>query len=151
MKIIVNNVTKDAVAQKTGQAGKPEAGKFEALLREAVEEKKTSGSSPAQNLSAPATASPIDTAMLLSLDTTKIIDGAERLVGALEEFQTKLANTSITLEDLSPIIEKMDREKNLLLPSLEALPQADPLRGVLNNVLITCSVEAEKFKRGDYL
>jgi hypothetical protein len=151
MKIITDNASINAVVRSAARDAKAEAGKFDAMLRDAVQENKTSSTSSTHNLSAMSGATPVDTAMLLNLDTTKIIDGAEGLVDSLQEFQTKLADTSVSLEDISPIVEKMDREKELLMPSLEALSETDPLKGVLNNVLIAATVETEKFKRGDYL
>ena len=99
----------------------------------------------------PTVASPIDTATLLGIDSTRIIDGPDRLIGTLEEFQKKLADTSLPLGELSPVVERMSREKDLLIPAYDALPQSDPLKEILGKVLISVSVEAEKFKRGDYL
>lgn len=150
MKIITNHMTPNAT-RNSARDQKAETGKFDTLLREAVEERKASAGSPTQGPSAVGSVMSLDTAMLLNLDTSTIVDGAERLVGTLEEFQAKLANADVPLEELSPIIEKMDHEKELLLPSLEMLPRTDPLRHVLNNVLVACTVETEKFKRGDYL
>ncbi len=45
----------------------------------------------------------------------------------------------------------MDQQKDLLAPSLDTLAESDPLKDLVTKVLIACSVESEKFKRGDYL
>jgi hypothetical protein len=38
-----------------------------------------------------------------------------------------------------------------MLPLLDALPEGDGLRDLLNRMLVTATVETIKFNRGDYL
>lgn len=151
MKVTNDDIIRNLAAQAAKRGEKTEAGQFDAILRKTVEEKVASEKASVQNLSAVQGASPIDTASLLGIETSQIIEGTERLLSTIEEFQTKLADTTVPLDDLSPIIQRMEQQTDLLTPSLDALPESDPLRDVVNKVLITCSVESEKFKRGDYL
>ena len=151
MKVTNDDVIRNAATQATRRAEKTDVGKFDALLRKTVEEKVASGKASAQSLSTVQGPSPIDTASLLGIETNQIIEGTERLLSTLEEFQAKLGDTTIPLDDLSPIVQKMNQQKDLLAPSLDTLLESDPLRDIVNKVLITCSVESEKFERGDYL
>jgi hypothetical protein len=151
MKVTKDDAIRTMVTQAKPREDKRDAGRFDEMLKKTIEEKTTSRVSSPLNLSASAGPSPIDTASLLGIGPDQIVNGAERLLGILEEFQTKLGDESIPLSDLSPVIEKMKLEKDLLAPSLDALTPSDPLRDLLNKVLVTCSVETEKFERGDYL
>ena len=45
----------------------------------------------------------------------------------------------------------MEAETDSLLPVYRNLPDGDSLKDVLNDVLLTSSVEILKFRRGDYL
>ena len=127
------------------------AGKFHEILEEKLGKEKVSADSGVGRTSSPSGVSPIDTATMLGIDGTRVVDEAERLVGVLEEFQKKLADTGISTAELAPIVEKMNREKDRLIPALDALPPSDPMRAILNKVLIAVSVEAEKYERGDYV
>jgi hypothetical protein len=151
MKVTNDDIIRNAATQAARRGEKVDAGKFDALLRKTVEEKVASGKASVQNLSTIQGPSPIDTASLLGVETSQIVEGTERLLSTLEEFQAKLGDTTIPLDDLSPIVQKMNQQKDLLVPSLDTLPESDPLRDIVNKVLITCSVESEKFERGDYL
>ena len=44
----------------------------------------------------------------------------------------------------------MEMEKEGLTSALNSLPDGDGLKDVLNEVMITSSLEAAKFNRGDY-
>jgi len=151
MKVTNDDIIRNAAAQAARRGEKTAAGQFDALLRQTVEEKVASEKTSVQSLSTLQGPSPIDTASLLGIETSQIIEGTERLLSALEEFQTKLADTSIPLDDLSPVVQRIDQQKEQLTPSLDALSDSDPLKEIVNKVLIACSVESEKFKRGDYL
>ena len=151
MKVTNDDIIRNAAAQAARRGEKTAAGRFDAMLRQTVEEKVASEKASVQNLSNLQGPSPIDTASLLGIETSQIIEGTERLLSTLEEFQSKLADTNIPLDDLSPLVRRIDQQKEQLSPSLDALSDTDPLKDIVNKVLIACSVESEKFKRGDYL
>jgi hypothetical protein len=151
MKITKDDGVRNIIPNVAPKNATKDAANFSEILHRTLEKGLSSPGAAAARVSSPAGASPIDTATLLGIDSARIIDGADRLIGTLEEFQKKLADTSLPVEELSPIVERMSREKDLLIPTFDALPQSDPLRDILNKVLIAVSVEAEKFKRGDYL
>ncbi|MBA4417166.1 MAG: hypothetical protein C0392_04550 [Syntrophus sp. (in: bacteria)] len=151
MKITHDDAIRDVAARKITTDQTKQAGSFDAILNKVIEENKASQRMPIPHTSAISGPSFIDTASLLSVDKPRIVNGAERLLNMLEEFQMKLADAHVPLSDISPIMERINQEKDLLLPFLDSLPEADPLRDVLNRTLITCSVEMGKFERGDYL
>jgi hypothetical protein len=154
MKITREDAVGTVVIPKSPRDTKTNTGAFDTLLRSAIEDRvsphRQLGTSGVKASSV--TGSPIvDTAAFLSTDKPQIIAGTERILDTLDEYQAKLADTKIPLADLLPIVEKLNCEKDLLLPFIDALPETDPLRDLLNRALITCSIEVGKFERGDYL
>ena len=129
MKVTNDDIIRQAAAQAARRSEKTAAGRFDDILRKTVEEKIASEKTSVGNLSAVQGSAPIDTASLLGIDTSQIIEGTERLLSTLEEFQTKLGDESIPLDDLSPLIQKMDQQKDLLAPSLDTPVRIGPAQG----------------------
>lgn len=80
-----------------------------------------------------------------------MIDHVEKLLDILDEYQQKLGDPQFTLKDIHPLINKMEVEKERLIPVLNSLPYGDELKDILNHALITSTVEIIKYNRGDYL
>ena len=79
------------------------------------------------------------------------IEGAENLIDLLDQYRHKLSDPRITLKKIDPIIREIDRQKEKLTPLLESLPDGEKLRDVVNQTLVTASLEITKFYRGDYI
>ena len=79
------------------------------------------------------------------------IGRAERLLNILDDYSSKIADPRYTLKEIHELIVGMETEKASLLPLMESLPEGDGARDLLNRILVTASVEAIKFNRGDYL
>jgi len=45
----------------------------------------------------------------------------------------------------------MEKKTAELIPTLESLPDGDKLKDILNQALVTSTVEIIKFNRGDYV
>ena len=80
-----------------------------------------------------------------------IVDRAERLLDTLDEYQQKLASPKFTLRDISPLISKMAEGNENLVSAVNSLSDGVELKKVLNQLIITSSVEIIKFNRGDYV
>jgi hypothetical protein len=87
----------------------------------------------------------------LSRREISIVDRAEGLLDTLDEYQEKLANPEFTLRDISPLICEMEAGNEILTSAVNTLSDGEALKNILNQVIITSSVEIIKFNRGDYL
>ncbi len=151
MKITKNDSLSNVTAHKKPRNDAKRASEFDAILHNTMDAKRVSREARPHAIPVLNGPAMIDTASFLSTDKPRIIEETERMLDMLDEFQAKLADTRASLSDLSPIIEKMSREKDILMPFADSLPENDPLKEILNRALITCSVEIGKFERGDYL
>ena len=86
----------------------------------------------------------------LSLDENPIIEQTEKLLDTLDNYREKLQNPDVGLEDISPLVSEMEMEKEGLTSALNSLSDGDGLKDILNEAMITSSLEATKFNRGDY-
>ena len=75
----------------------------------------------------------------------------EEFLNLLDRYRDKLADPRITLKQLDPYIMEMNRGMETLTPVLDSLPADDGLRDVLNQTMVTVSLEISKFYRGDYI
>jgi hypothetical protein len=80
-----------------------------------------------------------------------IIERTERLLDILDEYQKKLASPEFTLRDIAPLIDEMAVGNEHLASAANSLNEADEFKNILNQVIITSSVEIIKFNRGDYV
>ena len=86
-----------------------------------------------------------------SFDKQFALERIENLIGLLDQYRHKLEDPGITLKNIDPIIQEIDQEKENLAPTLDSLPEDDELKKLLNQTLVTASLEVTKFYRGDYI
>jgi hypothetical protein len=79
------------------------------------------------------------------------LDRIENLIGLLDQYRHKLADPGITLKNIDPIIREIDQETENLAPVLDSLPEDEDLKNIVNQTLVTASLEVSKFYRGDYI
>ena len=79
-----------------------------------------------------------------------IIHRTEKLLDTLDNYREKLQNPEAGLEDINPLVGEMEAENEGLASALDSLPDGNGLKDILNEAMITSSLEAARFKRGDY-
>jgi len=138
---------KIAQPEKIGRQGRTPHKEFGVVLKRAVRnlseqalrEQKAAGIQPTPRIE-----------LSPSLSGLSVLDRVESFLNLLEEYQRKLADSKVPVKDISPLVDEMETERKRLIPVMESLPEKDQLRQILKEVLITCSVEVMKFRRGDY-
>ena len=84
-------------------------------------------------------------------DKTDLVGRADRLLDLLESYQKKFSGTGLSLQDAYISMKAIEDRADELAPHIENLPEGDNFRDFLNRLVITASVEAIKFRRGDSL
>jgi len=150
MKIHPNDeILKNAYPQKIKKDERTIDREFGAILKEAVE---NSSKVDAEDQKPPInTISEIQFNTFLFGEKIPMVDRVEKYLDLLDEYRRKLANPQVTLKDIYLLINEMEVEKQSLIPVLNSLPDGDGLKDILNQTLITSSLEIIKFNRGDYL
>jgi hypothetical protein len=86
-----------------------------------------------------------------AIDEQSAIDRTEKLIDLLDRYRQRLADPATTLRSIDPIIKQIDRETANLTPILESLPEGKALKKIVNQVMVTASLEVTRFYRGDYI
>ncbi len=86
-----------------------------------------------------------------SSDRKELVGRADQLLGLLESYRRKLENPGLPMKDAYASMKAIEDQADELTPFIEGLPEDDDFRTFLNRLVITASVEAIKFRRGDYL
>jgi hypothetical protein len=85
------------------------------------------------------------------VDKQFAIERIENLIGLLDQYRHKLADPGVTLRNIDPVIREIDQETENLAPVLDSLPEGEELKNIINQTLVTASLEIAKFYRGDYI
>ena len=84
-------------------------------------------------------------------DRNTLVGRADQLLDLLEAYQKKVSGSGLPLQDAYISMKAIEDKADELTPLVESLPEGDEFRDFLNRLVITASVEAIKFRRGDYL
>jgi len=151
MKILNNEQVLKTFQQESKPKTQPLASKgFGAVLKETVENTKTADLAPLQTTFInplpglqPALSSPPDHQFAAN--------SIEDMINLLDRYREKLVDPRIPIKQIDPVIREMTREMENLAPVLDSLPADEGLRNILNQTLVTVSLEISKFYRGDYI
>jgi len=151
MKILNNEQVLKTFQHESRAKAQPPAGKeFDAILKETVKNSTTAGLAPSQTTfinHLPA----LQPASSSLSDHQFAANRIEDMINLLDGYREKLANPRITMKQIDPVIREMTREIENLAPVLDLLPADEGLRNILNQTLVTVSLEISKFYRGDYI
>ncbi|MBI9074739.1 MAG: hypothetical protein JEZ02_04935 [Desulfatibacillum sp.] len=76
---------------------------------------------------------------------------ADKLLGLLEQYTTALENPDTTLKSMGPVVDQMELEANVAKRVLSHVDSNNGVGRIVNQAAVYASVEAIKFRRGDYV
>ncbi len=76
---------------------------------------------------------------------------SSEFLNLIDSFQTQLGNPDASLKEVEPLMRDLELLRDKLMGELEALPQGDPGRGILEEMAGLVTSESAKFHRGDYI
>ncbi|MDR2935201.1 MAG: hypothetical protein LBV70_04895 [Candidatus Adiutrix sp.] len=75
----------------------------------------------------------------------------ERTLDQMDRYAVALGDEDRTLKDIAPLADDLGQEADRLSRLSLKLKESDPLKGLSNEAAVLATVEAMKFKRGDYV
>ena len=93
----------------------------------------------------------VQQSVLSSQDEKIALERLEHLINLLDRYRQNLGNLNEPLKNIDPIIKEISAEKDNLTAIHDALPGTDGLKAIVNQILVTASLEITRFYRGDYL
>ena len=146
-----DEIQKSMYREPTPKNEKSTYKQFSEILKETLsptqEDKPVSQGHPIIKASAPLKIQP---AMALEENKSVLVEGIDKLLNTLEDYRLKLGNPQMSLKEVDPLVNRLDSENENLKPVLESLAEGEKLKEILNEVLVTTSLEVIKYKRGDY-
>ena len=88
---------------------------------------------------------------ILPPDKEIAIKRVENLLDLLDDYRQKLADPQVTLKEMDALVGRISGEKDNLTATLSSMEEGEQLQDILNQTLVTASLEMMKFRRGDYL
>jgi hypothetical protein len=151
MKIQNNEQVSKTFQYESNSKVQPPADKeFGAMLKETVKNTTTAALAPLQTTYIKPLAG-LQPASSSSSAHRFAADSVEDMINLLDRYREKLADPQATMKQIDPVIREMTREMENLAPVLDSLPADDGLNTILNDTLVTVSLEISKFYRGDYI
>ena len=133
--------------QKTGlDAGAP----FGEILNEAMDGS-SHESSGSRGVSPGGGMAPIQINPVIPGITSPLVDRVDDFLNTFDEYRQRLGDHQFSLKDIDPLVRKMERETENLMPAFKSLSETDGLKEILDQTLMTASLEIVRFNRGDYV
>jgi len=83
--------------------------------------------------------------------SAKVDKQLESTLDKMEQYANALGDSSKSLKELEPLAADLELTAGRLSELSRSLPEGDPLKGLSNDAAVLATVEAMKFKRGDYV
>ena len=151
MKILNNEQIFNPIQDEPKTKSQPPAGKdFGAILEETVKNTTTPAPAPITTtfVNPLSGAQP---AAVFSSESQFVASGIENLINLLDRYRQNLADPRISLKQIDPVVRDMTRQMEKMAPALDSLPADEELKKILNQTMVTVSLELSKFYRGDYI
>ena len=145
-----NGILKESYPQKTQKSEATPNADFKNILKESVENS-TENPSKIQPSTLIDPVSAIRFNPLSTQDKNITVERIDNLLNLLDNYRQQLSDPHVTLRTLEPVMNTIAKEKDQLSGLLDSMPNADGLKHILNQTLITASLEVIKFNRGDYI
>ncbi len=150
MKINIQDMPGVAQTQKTLKRQDTPTGGFGQLLEKAMNPQ--SGRAPATSALPPLQSlSNVSFVVPTVTERSQTVKSIDELLNVIESYQVKMADPKVSLKEIHPLVQQMEKKTSELAPVAEALPDGDKLKEILNRVLVASTVEIIKFNRGDYV
>ena len=85
------------------------------------------------------------------IEREEVVARVMKFLDVMDDYARKLGSPRVTLKEMSPLIAKIESEKNDLKELAESLSPMDDMKTLLDEALIRSSVEVIKYNRGDYI
>ncbi len=150
MKINIQEIPGVAQTQKTLKRQDTPTGGFDQLLEKAMNPQ--SGRAPATSALPPLQSlSNVSFVVPTAAERSQTVKHIDELLNVIESYQVKMADPKVSLKEIYPLVQQMEKKTAELVPAAEALPDGDKLKEILNRILVASTVEVIKFNRGDYV
>ncbi|MBW2435572.1 MAG: hypothetical protein JRF36_18330 [Deltaproteobacteria bacterium] len=151
MKIDGNNdIGRSAYADKQISEQATATDEFKKILKASVDRSKTQAAK-IQTTPQPNPLGAIRPTSLSPEAREAAVERLDNLLDLLEQYRDQLADPKVTLRQIAPLLNTIDKKQEQLSALLKGMPDEDGLKDIVHRTLIATSLEVMKFNRGDYI
>ena len=151
MKIYNNEQILQNLYPETKNKAKQNAGKeFDTILKETVQNTQKTETAPLKTTFMHPLSS-VQSIPSFGQEQEVTVERIEKVLDLLDQYRRMLADPNVSLKDLEPVIKEMAQEKERMATAMDSLQDGKGLNNILNQALVTASLEITKFYRGDYI
>jgi len=147
MKIADAQKIKHAVPPEPPKTKKTGSKKFDKMLSENLKTTSAAKAKSAKSFNLQRVAPVITPA----IEREEVVSRVMKFLDVMDDYAQKLGSPRVTLKEISPLIAKIESEKNDLKELAESLSPMDDMKTLLDEALIRSEVEVIKYNRGDYI
>ncbi|MDL2226035.1 hypothetical protein LJB86_00025 [Deltaproteobacteria bacterium OttesenSCG-928-M10] len=85
------------------------------------------------------------------VDNSSPLKQVESALDKIEQYADALGDSTKTLKDIEPLANELNKAAGQLSQLSQRLPEGDPMKSLSSDTAVLATVEAMKFKRGDYI
>jgi hypothetical protein len=74
----------------------------------------------------------------------------EDLMGLLSQFRDQLANPAVTLKEIAPLVDEMERNQLHLKGVADSIGKEEGLKPIVDEILVVAAKEILRFRGGEY-
>jgi hypothetical protein len=82
---------------------------------------------------------------------SEIYRNTERMLNALEQYQTRLGDPKTDLRAVDPALGQLKEEIAVLQPLVDQAPEQDPMKQIAQEALLIAAKEVARFEQGEYI
>jgi len=88
---------------------------------------------------------------IMTSELTRPIGEVEKILGKLDEYTNALADPNQNLKQVSVLVNELENQAESLNKASQGLPEGHAVKDLMNRTSVVATVEAIKFRRGDYV
>ena len=122
---------------------------FQQVFQNMLDQEKMEDQGPFA-ISHPHCTPPLSVGAVEAIHANAGLQGMEGLLDSLDTYQKKLADPHYTLRDLEPALNRLEKEHRNLSRWAEKSVADSPLQNIINEGLVTATLEINRFRSGNY-
>ena len=150
MKINFNNPLFDIKKQQPTDRQQQAGTDFKEVLKETTSQQSAEKISDKASMPASAAGS-LHLQFRPDIAPQAVVEHVDRFLDVLDQYRSGLADPNMTLKNLFPLLQQVETEKEQLDAISKNLPEGNRLKPILDEALVTGTLEVVKFNRGDYV
>ena len=151
VKITDESKINSILTNTTKPSSKASGPDFASKLSQAIGQDQTAPAAGLKDDSLAALTQSASVGKIMASEMTRPIGQVEKMLGKLDEYTKALADPNQNLKQVSILVKDLEDQAASLHEASQNLPEGHAVKDLMNRTSVVATVEAIKFRRGDYV